>query len=151
MLERHRDELEKRNVDICDMWLNHQASWGDISAKYGISKETARQVVRQAGLNVRAEVLVPKSRKLADRKPLSNVHAQLGHLINYNRLTNLKLETRDFARLVNLSEFRLRAIEMGVEDPTLCELQRICDVIKVPLHSLLIPKNGVDCGKAKEA
>jgi hypothetical protein len=147
MLERQRTKLEERNLQICNLWLKNNLTLKELGNRFGLDVKTIRSVIQTAGLETR-DKSTARSKKLSDKKPVSLTHAQIGHSINHFRLTVARLNATDFSIQANMSPWRLRAIEMGVVDPTLTELMKLSVLLKIPVAELVRLKNGVTCGQS---
>ena len=129
--------LTKRNAEICEAYRAGKTD-EEISAAYGISVSRLKQILKGAGVSRRA---TPKRRKkMIETKPISSFHAQIGSDITYRR-NKLNMTPQEFALAAGMTKERLRAIEMGVKEPTLTDLARLAKVAGVELSVLMTPRN----------
>jgi hypothetical protein len=132
--------LVSRDAQICDLWLNQGKSVNYIGRLYGLKPCSVQAVIDRAGLS-KAPRTPTSSRKFADQKVISSLHAQIGHDINHARNFKLKQSVAEFADAMRISRMRLRKIEIGIEDATLSELLRIAEAIGVSFETLTTPRN----------
>lgn len=126
----------ERNREICEFYENHTQA--DTAAHFGITPARVYQILREE--NIPSRKRGGRGRKrLIDKDPISAFHAQIGQDISYrrNKMNMLPLE---FSKLVGISKERLRAIELGVVDPTLSELAKIAKVIGIDIEVLTKPR-----------
>lgn len=129
--------LTKRNADIAAAYTAGKTD-EEISAHFGISVSRLKQILKGAGVARRP---APKRRKkLIETKPISSFHAQIGSDITYRR-NKLNMTPHEFALAAGMTKERLRAIEMGVKEPTLTDLARLAKVAGVELQVLMTPRN----------
>lgn len=129
-------ELQKRNKQIIDSWLGGD-SIDTLARSNGLSPSMVRVIVMDSGIPASDRVRVPRRRPLYQRKPLSNLHTQIGNDISYKRITELDMGQGAFAKNVRLSKQRLAQIECGVCDPSLSELIRIAKYLEISIHELV--------------
>lgn len=130
--------IEERNRIICEDWLAG-ASKRDLANEHGLELQTIRKILRKANLREADRQVKPARQKGENATPLSKLHAKVGQRIAYGRVILLDMKLEDFAKKANVSQPRLRGIEAGTYSPSLLELQRISDLIKIPICKLTDP------------
>ena len=123
-MPRHPDpEIKARDIAIVTAFLAGE-SRSHLARSHGLSEARIKQIVADSGEDITRRVPQKRSRKLVDRRAISNLHSQIGHDINFAR-NKRGISVDDLAKRVNMSRQRLRAIEAGIEEATVTELVRL--------------------------
>ena len=128
--------VEHRNNQICEEFLDGM-TYTELSRKYKLSWQQLRNILKERGLSTKDRRVKPKPKKpFHERKPLSNLHLQIGNDIAFRRTTELDLTYTQMANELDLTPQRLSEIEKGLCDVTISELRKICDFIGMDLEQL---------------
>ena len=134
-------EQEKLNARILDDHFGpNRLSYSELQKKYGRSRSSIERLCR-AEKSTGREYADPASKRIdprsvAARRPLSTLHAFIGlQVLRYR--TERELNYTEMGEVIGISRARVGPIEAGSYDLTLCEIQRVANVLVQPIDRLL--------------
>ena len=107
----------------------------DLARLHGLSTAAVWKIVKGVTRNKRSPT------RRVTRKPISNLHAQIGFDISHRRVGVMNLGPQEFAAKASLSRQRLLDIEAGIYDPSLSDLTRICPILGTSPEILITPRS----------
>jgi len=131
-----------RNAEICRRWLAGESRKA-LGAEFGLSVQTTRKITKAAGLAEKDRVVKSRrgNRAMVELRPVSSLHAQIGHDVAHHRGMKLGVTRSWFAKKVSVSQRRLMEIEAGVCDPSLGELLRLAEALGSSVDQLTRNRN----------
>jgi ribosome-binding protein aMBF1 (putative translation factor) len=127
---------QERNAKIVEEFLDGDTD-NTLAERYGITPKAVIDIRKAHGVRSTDRRRKPRSRRYVDRRPISNLHNQIGNRIREKRELDLNESCDRMAIEVNLSTKRLSEIEFGLKDPKLDELRRIAEHLDVNLDYLI--------------
>jgi DNA-binding XRE family transcriptional regulator len=126
-----------RNAEICRRWIageSHEA----LGVEFGLATVTCRKITKKAGLSEKDRDKPRQwgTRAMVELRPISTLHAQIGHDVSRHRSLKLGVTRAWFAKNVRVSRRRLTEIEAGVHDPSLSELLRLAEALGTSVDQL---------------
>lgn len=115
----------ERNSDIIHDYTSGRTAL-ELSRTYGLSEPRIRQIVSG----------VKKTKRLGDKRPISDAHRRLGMAVYDFRFDN-QMTRRSVAARLGWSVAKLFNMEQGFIDPTLLDLQDLASFMKRNLGELL--------------
>lgn len=130
----YTDFIEQRNKEIVE-FTKKGYSAAYIAIKFGITKDMVKKIQRI--LDIKPEVETLKQNDNDDKKKvLSEYHKALGLKMSIFMLES-EIRAQEMAALLGMSFKRLSSITKGQVDPTLSEIIKILDLLKVTLEELI--------------
>lgn len=129
----YTDFIEQRNKEIVE-FTKKGYSAAYIAIKFGITKDMVKKIQRI--LDIKPEVEVIKQNDDDKKKVLSEYHKALGLKMSIFMLES-EIRAQEMAALLGMSFKRLSSITKGQVDPTLSEIIKILDLLKVTLEELI--------------
>jgi hypothetical protein len=118
-----------RDDEIIRLRTERKLSVERISTMVGASAPIVKEVLVKNGLmDVKAERV---------KRPLSSDHALIGQKLSAHRITVAQHEPSQAAAALQMTTWRLTAIERGVMDLTLVDLQKIASYCQTQVANLL--------------
>lgn len=114
---------------------NTDLSYQEIGIKYGRHRDTIIKL-KGATNTVRSQRPMNGPRKVALADAISPEHRTLGIRLTLFRANRPMAE---LSKELNVSRIILHQLELGTHDPSLSRLQRISEVMGVPIATLLSP------------
>lgn len=119
----------ERDKDIVQRWIDGERV-ANIAARYGLTAPAVYAIVEKYGATDRRGEAKPP-------EPISPWHVRLGQQLSMLRVVTYNQSLQGFADRLRLSAKRLSAIEQGLCDFTVSELERLAGVIGKPAHELI--------------
>lgn len=129
----YTDFIEQRNKEIVE-FTKKGYSAAYIAIKFGITKDMVKKIQRI--LDIKPEVETLKQTDDDKKKVLSEYHKALGLKMSIFMLES-EIRAQEMAALLGMSFKRLSSITKGQVDPTLSEIIKILDLLKVTLEELI--------------
>lgn len=128
-------ELTTEDKIIADL-KGTDLTYEEIARKYGYSYSGIAGICRRRGINRPHEQRRKRGPKPHSSVPYSGLHKKVGNAL-YLRRCELGIGVEEYGRRHGRTKFRVRAMELGIHDFTLTELQSIAEELSIPFEELL--------------
>lgn len=135
-----RDDIRALNAELVEAYYKGE-SVASIASRSGRDNSTISKLIRTDTLlnGPRPRTAKPADpRLMVDKKTLSKRHTWIGIQIARYRAEHDHTPTQ-FGMLINASRVVVRNMEVGAHDFTLCQIDRLSEVLKMDFQTLTTP------------
>jgi plasmid maintenance system antidote protein VapI len=144
LFNKELSSFEERDLAVLNAWILENKSVGDIARQFGLEPQSVGKILKKNGVKRERR----PSKKYADMRPISPIHAQIGFELNAYRSMRNKLSASQMALKLGMSRLRLRKLELGIDECTLTELLRISQLLGVSVEKLTTIRSKNDVKEA---
>lgn len=129
--------LNERNQKIREERLAG-ATLVDLQRRYGLSHQTIWKITKDLPTTKKGGP--PRMKPFDQRRPLSDLHQQIGLAVANHRVGKLDMGRIEFGILIGLSAIKVAELEQGLLDLPLTLLAKLAALLDKDVHELLRPK-----------